>query len=103
MAVTEGSSAQLTVSFYNSAGAAATPVSASYKVTDKATGQELLAETEITPISSSVAVSLTPAANTLINQGLAYETRVVTVVAIYGDDDQFVGEHEYQLNNSRER
>lgn len=99
--VTEGSSAQLTVTFYNSAGIAAAPTSATYKVTDKDSGKEMLPETSITPISTAATLALTPTVNTLVNQGKRNELRVVTVVADYGDDDQFVAEYEYKVNNSR--
>ena len=99
--VTEGSSAQLTVTFYNTAGEAATPTSATYKVTDKLSGTTMLSQANISPISSAVTLDLTPATNTLVHQEYKTETRVVTVVAVYGNGDQIVSEYEYLVANSR--
>lgn len=101
VSVTEGSSAQLAVTFYNSSGVAESPDSGTYKITDQNTGREILPATNISPIASQVMLALTPTVNTLVSQGKGHEIRVVTVVAVYGDDDQQVGEYTYRVNNSR--
>jgi hypothetical protein len=99
--VTEGSSAQLTVTFYNASAVAEAPDSATYKVTDLDSGRELLAATSITPISTQVALGLSPTVNAMVNQGKRFEMRVVTVTAVYGESDRHVAEYRYKVNNSR--
>lgn len=42
---------------------------------------------------------LTPDDNTLLSTGNRYETRRVTLTALYGADDQIVTDFTYRVNN----
>lgn len=97
--VNEQSTAYVTVSFRDKAGALATPATISYRIDDVETGQEIRDDTAVTPAASSVEITLTPADNTLVNLNRQYEQHVVTVAATYGASDAVRAEYAYEVVN----
>lgn len=96
--VNEQSTAYLTVTFRNKAGAAEAPATASYRIEDVASDSEVLEATTITP-AATVEVRLTPANNTLLVAGNPAELRRVTVIGEYGQDDAVTSEYVYEVVN----
>ena len=97
--VNEGSTAYLTVIPKDKNGAAQLPTSATWKVHDGRSDNEIQAETALTP-GTSMEITLTPAINTLLDRSVEFEMRVVTVKAIYGVDDAVTGAYEYQVDRA---
>jgi hypothetical protein len=95
--VSEGSTSWLTVAPKDKTGAAAAPSSATWKVHDQASGDELQAETALTP-GTSMEITLTPEINTLVEPTNEYEIRVVTIELIFGLDDAKTEEYQYQVD-----
>lgn len=84
--VKEGSTAYLTVTFKDKAGALSAPANLSYRIDCLATGQVVRGDTPLTP-ASTVEITLTPADMAILAAGSAYETKRVTVKAGYGAGD----------------
>jgi hypothetical protein len=99
--VNEKSTCRITVTFTDEDGVLAAPSAISYSVRDQATNTILVADTSITPPSSTIEVTLSSAVNTLIYQGNLYETRVVTIQSTYGAGGVANAEYEYQVKNLR--
>jgi hypothetical protein len=98
--VRERSTKYLTVEFLDKTGAPAVPSAVSYRVDCLTTGQQVRADTPLTP-AASVEITLTPADNAILG-GNVLETRRVTVVAQYGGaGDQAVDEYDYLVRNVR--
>lgn len=97
--VNEQSTAYLTVTFRNKAGAAEAPAAAKYRIDDVASGSAVLGETAITPVAATVEVRLTPNNNTLLEAGNPSELRRVTVVGEYGQGDAVTSEYVYEVIN----
>jgi len=94
--VNEGASAFLTVSFFDQNNTPQTPNSCTFSVHDSS-GTELISETPVTGLSTSVVIEMTPAANTMVSTGMGIETRVVTVKAIYSNGSVTQDEYNYNL------
>lgn len=99
MVVKEGSSSFLTISFYDQDGVLEAPSSATYQVNDEESETVMLAETAL-PAGSSVEVEMTPAINTIVDDGKEVETRVITVRATIGSE-KANEEYKYKLKNLR--
>jgi hypothetical protein len=99
--VNERSTAYLSVSFLNKSGALESPASAAYTVHEKETGEELVGETEITPIAALVEIKLGADANTIIHTARESEMHVVTVTATYGENDELNSAYTYWVTNLR--
>ena len=97
--VNERSTAYLSVSFRDRAGALQAPAAISYRVDDEATGAPIRAETLIAAPASEVEIVLTAADNAMVAPRLAVERHVVTVVGSYGDDDQVTAQFVYEVLN----
>jgi hypothetical protein len=98
MTITEGSTAYLSVSLKDKAGALAAPASLSYSLTCMTTGAVLRQDVPLAP-ASQVEITLTPADNAIQSQANLYEIRRVTVKAGYGAADALNEEYEYQVKN----
>jgi len=96
--VPEKTTAYLTVSFLDKAGAAAIPSAVTYRIDCLTTNTAILADTALTP-ASSIEITLTPAQNAIINQSDALETKRVTVKASYGASDGLNDEYDYLVKN----
>lgn len=96
--VMEKSSAYLSVSFRDKAGAESNPASASWKAHDKASGRELQAETAL-PSGATVEITLPPSINTLVDTSKSFEIRVITVEALFGANDGVNQQFEYTVTN----
>ena len=97
--VNEKSTAYLTVTFRDKAGAAQAPASARYRIDDVATGQQVRDDTDIDAPGSTVELRLEVEDNTLKNAIAAAEQRRVTVVAEYGAGDAVRAEYIYEVVN----
>jgi hypothetical protein len=98
--VNEGSTAYLSVTFLDKAGAAQEPLSVTYRVHEMATGAQIRAETSVTP-GATVEIALAPADNVVLHQAALYETHVVTVVGTYGASDAVQSQCQYRVRNLR--
>lgn len=96
--VNEGSTAYVTVSLKDKAGALAAPASLTYSLHCLTTGAVLRDDVALTP-GSQVEITLTPADNAIQNAGNLYETRLLTVAAGYGAGDALQADYEYQVKN----
>jgi hypothetical protein len=100
--VTEGTTAYLTVTFYDKNGVPSSPSSLSYRI-DDVTGETptvVRADTAI-GAADSVEITLTPADNAILAAANAEERRLVTVTATYGADDALQADYEYRVRNLR--
>ena len=97
--VNEKSTAYLTVTFRDKAGAMQAPATARYRIDDVATGQPVRSDTDIGSPGSTVELTLTVDDNTLKNPLGATEQRRVTVVAEYGAGDAVRSEYVYEVVN----
>ncbi len=97
--VNEKSTAYLTVTFRDKAGAAQAPATAKYRIDDVTTGQPVLGDTEIPTPGSTVELTLSVGDNTMLSQIAATEQRRVTVVAEYGAGDAVRAEYIYEVIN----
>ncbi len=96
--VNERSTAYLTVTFKDKAGAAQQPTAASYRIDDVATGTEIRADTSLTP-GTSVEITLTPADNAMVSATRPIEVHALTVTATYGDADAVRGVYLFEVAN----
>lgn len=97
--VNEKSTAYLTVTFRNKAGAAQAPTAASYRIDDVATNQQVRDDTDIESPDSTVEITLSVEDNTLKNAIAATEQRRVTVVGEYNAGDAVRAEYIYEVVN----
>jgi hypothetical protein len=102
--VNEGSQSFLTINFKDQAGEPSTPDSATYRVDEATLAGSVTAEirddTAISPIASTVVITLTAADNVIKTASRPYEERVVTVIATYGAATEQT-EHRYRVKNLR--
>lgn len=99
--IPEGTTSYLTVTFLGEDGTLQSPSVATYRVHDKASQTELVAETPLT-ITNPVVISLLGGiANRIVNSALGRETRVVTIHGEYGAEDDVNESFEYQVANLR--
>lgn len=96
--VNEESSAYLTITFKDKSGNPVSPTSAVYRIDDVDSGTEIRADTALAS-SSSVEITLTPIDNQILNNTLDYETKRVTVKAVYGASDGVNDQYEYVVKN----
>ena len=98
--INEGSTSYLTVTFYDKDGGYEAPTTVTYKIWCITNDKEVRAVTSLTP-ASSIEITLTPTDNSIISQSNALETRLVTIEASYGVDDEINDEYEYDVKNLR--
>lgn len=96
--VNEQTTAYLSITFRDKAGAVQAPVSVSYRIDDVGSGHSIREETEVAP-NGTVEIVLTPSDNSMVNVLLPREQRRVTVVARYGNDDGIRSHFVYLVNN----
>lgn len=97
--VNDGSTCWVTVIFLDTAGAPAAPSSATYRIDDPDSGEVIVDDTTITPISSEVEIEVSPEANTVRSSIGALERRRLTVKATFGTGDKFNKAYTYNLVN----
>jgi len=97
--VNERSTAYLSVTFRDKAGAAQAPSSAAYRIDDAGSGQVVRGDTAIPTPGSTVEITLTPADNALLAEANPYERRRVTVTAEYGGGEAVTAEYVYRVVN----
>lgn len=97
--VNEGSTAYLTVAFFDEDGDALAPTSATWQVHDVRSGQVMQAEASIAPISASVTLTVPPAANAIVTAANERETRRVTIKAAYGTGQAINAQYDYEVIN----
>lgn len=96
--VNEKSTAYLTVAFTDKDGVPAAPASATYRI-DDATGAGAIRASTALGAGASVEITLTKEDNAIVNAANRFETRVVTVIAVYGASDELRDEYRYQVKN----
>jgi len=96
--VNEGSTAYVTVSLKDKAGALAAPASLTYSLHCLTTGAVLRSDVPLAA-ASQVEITLTPADNAVQNSGNLYETKLLTLKAAYGAADALQADYEYQVKN----
>lgn len=96
--VNEGTTAYLTVTFKDKAGANAAPASATYRIDCLTTGAAIKATTPLSA-GASVEITLTKTDNRIVTAANVREQRRVTVVGTYGADDQVQHEYDYDVLN----
>lgn len=94
--VNERTTAYLTVTMRDKAGALAAPTGLTYRIDCLTTGTEILADTVLTPVDT-VEIELTATQNRIVSAGNKAERRRVTVSATYGADDELHEDYEYQV------
>lgn len=97
--VNEQTTSYLDVTFRDRDGTPSSPSSATYTVTDAATGTVLRTATAINPIAAQVTITLTPEDNTIVNAAKKAEIRIVTIESTYGASDELNDEFRYELVN----
>jgi len=98
--VNEGSTAYLTVSPKDKAGAAAAPISATYEIVDVRTGTTVRTSTSISP-GASMEITLAPEDNVMLSTA-TYDVRRVLLVANYGVSDVLRDQFTYRVRNLQE-
>lgn len=96
--VNEGTTAYLTVSFLDKAGAASAPSAVSYRIDCLTSGAQIKDDTSASA-SASVEITLSAADNALQSQARARERRRVTVTGTYGAADAVVDQYDYEIVN----
>ncbi len=104
-AVFERDNALLTLSWFDETGAAATPSSASYRIDDLSSGEEIRGDTALSA-SSSVTIELMYADTQILDENKVEEGRRLSATAIYGTDTdgnpkQKTVEYDFTVKNAR--
>ena len=96
----EKTTVYVTVNPKDKAGAAAAPSSGDYNVRDVESDTEIVADTAISPLSTSMEITLLGATvNALQDTANKVERRKVTVKLGYGGSDTLNSEYEYKIRN----
>ena len=96
--INEGSSGDLTASFYNSAGQPDVPTTVTVQIQCLTNNQEIRAEQAVSP-ASSILIPITRTENRIINQANQIERRRVTVRTTYGAEDGLNDQYDYVVRN----
>lgn len=97
--VNERTTAYLSVSFKDKAGALAAPTAVTYRIDCLTSSQAVRGSTAVAP-AGTVEITLTADDNAMRSQSNRSELRRVTVVATYGSaSDQLTSEHDYAVTN----
>ena len=96
--VTEGSTAWLTVSFYDRAGNLEAPSTVVYEIWDVASNTQIKASTSLTP-ASQVEITLSNLDNKILDSTLFREARKVVVTAGYAGSQALVQDYVYHVRN----
>lgn len=98
--VNERSTAYLTVTFRDKAGAVAAPSTVTYSIHDVQSGAAIRAATPVSA-GGSVEIVLTPADNAILSANSEKELRRVTIEATYGAEDAVRAQFLYYVKNLR--
>lgn len=90
-----------TIRPFDEDGDAFTPTNARYRLDDKTSGNSIIGWTTIDSVDLSTSMDITIAAsnNSIINDSLVEEVKVLTVETDFGTDNAHVEEHEYTVVN----
>lgn len=106
--VNENDNASLTINWYDKTGIAEAPLSASYRIDDVDSGEEIRGVTALSA-TESVTIQLTHDDNRILdatNPAKQHEGRRLTATAVYGTDDdgaaiQKTVEYDWQVCRTR--
>ena len=98
MIVNELSKATFTARPIDEAGSAFTPTNARYKLHDKASTNELIPWTGLTP-SEAMEILIAATIHSMVDPSLSLETKVLTTETDFGTSNAHVEEFEYQVRN----
>jgi len=93
--VMEGSTAYLTISFYDTDQSLITPKTIDYYITDDS-GTLIHSPTSVTP-ASTITITLTPSDNSLSSS--SDRINVVTIIAYYSPTNRVVSEYRYNVKS----
>lgn len=96
--VNEGSTAYVTATFRNKAGAVALPTAVTYRIDCITSGQQVR-NTTTAEAATSVEITLTPADNVILDPRRNRELRRVTVTGTYGESDAVREQYDYWVRN----
>jgi hypothetical protein len=97
--VNERSSWPTTIVFTDENGDPVVPASASYRIDDVGTGIEIVGDTAITSLASTVNIIWPPSSTSILDDTKPYETRRMTVEWTYGaTSPPGQGTQEYLVN-----
>ena len=99
VSIPEGTTAYLTVTFLNKAGAQAAPASATWEVIDVYSGIVMKTSAAISPIAAQVELTIPASANAIQDESHRNEQRRVIVKASYGVDDGVNDQYDYLVRN----
>lgn len=97
--VKEQSTAYVTATFKDKAGASAAPTSARYRIDCVTTGTMVRDWTTIASPAAAQEITLTPSDTAIQTSSNATETKRITVEATYGAGDQVVDEYDVLVAN----
>ena len=95
----EGSDGFLEMTFRDKDGGAAQPTSSYYAIHDVESGDVIRAATTLSPTTGVVEITLNLVDNTMVDPAKDTEERRVTVVGVYGVNNNVQKEFKYRLNN----
>jgi hypothetical protein len=96
--VNERSTAYVTATFLDRAGEPAVPESVTYRVDCETTGSPLVAPGPAVP-GSTVEIVVPAALNAIQSPDNEFETKIVTLTAVYGPGDQITQAYRYRVRN----
>lgn len=96
----EGATVTVDLTFTDEDAAGVTPSSANYRITDVASGTELVAETAFTPAASTHTLTIPATVQRILDPANAYEMRAVAVEFAWGNPTKTgTGEVVYRVQN----
>lgn len=98
----EGTSAFITVTFYDKDGAPEDPAAATYEVHDEDTGTELVTATALSPALGVVEIDLSGDAVDMHDATKKKETHVVTIKATHAGGEGLNAEFRFRVINLEE-
>lgn len=103
--VIEGDNASVTISWFDKVGVAEAPISASYRINDIDSGEQIRGDTSLSA-TETVTIELTQSDNQILDSTKEHEGRRLTATAVYGTDDngdsiQKTVEYDWQVAKAR--
>lgn len=97
--VNEKSTYVVVLSFKDENGVAVTPSSLTYRLDDEASGEEVIEDTVVTPVTTSYSVVIPSTSNLILNDDKKFEIKILTASFTYDTDKVGTDEHRYRLKN----
>lgn len=98
--VNERTSAWVSATFRDRAGAAVAPLTVEYQIDCATSSTPIVPRTAVTP-ASTVELPVTSTQNRIVSASNERERRVVTVIGTYGFEDVVTSQYQYDVVNLR--